>query len=182
MAQKDNKALPKRGAAVQPNNELVAKRKAFLTAVAAGANTVLEFAALPDATPATIEETKDGIVEEIRKDFPDAPKDHVRDALDKAVFEAGANTLPGATTPTAAPAVAAPPVVVENTQVANAPAIGADADDDIDEDTVMANVPKAFKLRLDHHKLIEYKPGAQRMPRAHAEHWYAEANGVTVVE
>lgn len=45
---------------------------------------------------------------------------------------------------------------------------------------VTATVPKAFKLRIDNHVIVDYKPGVQEMPLSHAEHWYSKANGVQV--
>ena len=43
---------------------------------------------------------------------------------------------------------------------------------------VTVTVPKAFKLRIDHHQVVEYKAGVQEMPLEHADHWYAKANKV----
>lgn len=48
-------------------------------------------------------------------------------------------------------------------------------------DTVVANVPKAFKLMDDDGRTHEYGPGQVVMTKEHAEHWYAKANGVTIV-
>lgn len=48
------------------------------------------------------------------------------------------------------------------------------------EDIVMASVPKGFRLTLDTYREVVYEAGAQQMPRSHAEHWYAKANGVKV--
>ena len=47
-------------------------------------------------------------------------------------------------------------------------------------DMVTATVPKAFILRLDHFREIQFKAGVQEMERAHADHWYSKANGVTI--
>jgi hypothetical protein len=47
-------------------------------------------------------------------------------------------------------------------------------------DMVTATVPKAFTLRLDHFREINFKAGVQEMERSHAEHWYSKANGVMV--
>jgi hypothetical protein len=49
-------------------------------------------------------------------------------------------------------------------------------------DMVIAIVPKQFTLNIDHFKTFTYKAGTQRMERAHAEHWWAVANGVTLFE
>ena len=46
------------------------------------------------------------------------------------------------------------------------------------EEMVMATVTKAFRLTLDSYREVVYEPGVQEMPRSHAEHWYAKANGV----
>lgn len=45
---------------------------------------------------------------------------------------------------------------------------------------VTANVPKGFRLTLDDGTQLAYSIGAQLMPQSHAEHWYAQANGVTI--
>lgn len=47
---------------------------------------------------------------------------------------------------------------------------------------VIVMVPKAFKLRMNDHVVIDYPAGAYPMPREHAEHWYAKANKVTIVK
>jgi hypothetical protein len=47
---------------------------------------------------------------------------------------------------------------------------------------VIVMVPKAFKLRMNDHVVIDYPAGAYSMPREHAEHWYAKANKVTIVK
>lgn len=50
------------------------------------------------------------------------------------------------------------------------------------EVTVTVTVPKPFNLRLGHgdENNFQYKAGVQEMPLAHAEHWWAAANGVQV--
>lgn len=49
-------------------------------------------------------------------------------------------------------------------------------------DKVPVEVPQAFGLMLSHHHTEFYKAGAYLMPRAHAEHWYAKAAGVKIIE
>lgn len=44
---------------------------------------------------------------------------------------------------------------------------------------VLVNVPKAFRLRDDATGVVtHYRPGMQRMPEAHANHWYSKQCGV----
>ena len=50
------------------------------------------------------------------------------------------------------------------------------------EAVVHVNVPTPFRLTLDNLQEIQYHVGAQKMPLAHAEHWYAKANGVEIVK
>lgn len=45
-------------------------------------------------------------------------------------------------------------------------------------DEVLATIPKAFKLTDDDHNPHTYPVGTYMMPRDHAMHWYAKANGV----
>lgn len=52
----------------------------------------------------------------------------------------------------------------------------------VDPDKVPVEVPMAFGLMLDHNHTEFYKAGAYLMPRAHAEHWYAKAAGVKIIE
>ena len=56
------------------------------------------------------------------------------------------------------------------------------ADEVTADDSVFVSVPKAFQLRLTHEKVLSIPSGARSMPRAHAEHWYSQANGVTILE
>lgn len=62
----------------------------------------------------------------------------------------------------------------------------ADPDPDVKprkkKDDVKCRVPRAFRLTLDDARVIEIDAGMQFLPRAQAEHWYAAANGVEVVE
>lgn len=54
---------------------------------------------------------------------------------------------------------------------------------DVDHsDTVTVHVPKAFRLTLDAGHMIDVHAGTREMPREHAEHFYAVANGVTIKE
>ena len=79
--------------------------------------------------------------------------------------------------PKATPVVETP--VVETSVVAD-PAPSAAAEGELMDD-VVAEVPKAFTLRIGDQE-IRVQAGAQRMLREHAEHWYAQANGVRVVK
>lgn len=54
----------------------------------------------------------------------------------------------------------------------------ADAAEQAGEELVMATVVKPFRLTLDNYREVVYEPGVQEMPRSHADHWYAKANGV----
>lgn len=47
-------------------------------------------------------------------------------------------------------------------------------------DMVTVVAPRAFKLRLDHFRELDIKAGVQEMERAHADHWYSKANGLTI--
>ena len=47
-------------------------------------------------------------------------------------------------------------------------------------DTVTVTVPKAYKLRIDNHQLIDVAAGIQEMERSHAEHWWSKAQGVKI--
>lgn len=49
------------------------------------------------------------------------------------------------------------------------------------EEIVNVKVPQAFRLTLDSHHEIAYDAHTAKMPKAHAEHWYAKANGVEIV-
>lgn len=49
-------------------------------------------------------------------------------------------------------------------------------------DMVTVVSPRKFILRLDNHRVIEVREGAQEMERAHAAHWYAVANGVKLYD
>lgn len=53
--------------------------------------------------------------------------------------------------------------------------------DENHEDVIMTNVPAAFILTDENHHTHTYSVGGQKMPRSHAEHWYAKARGVTIV-
>lgn len=46
------------------------------------------------------------------------------------------------------------------------------------DDLVTVTAPKAFTLTLDTHQKVQYGAGIQEMPREHADHWWAIANGV----
>jgi hypothetical protein len=47
---------------------------------------------------------------------------------------------------------------------------------------VTVNVPKAFRLTEDSGAVVAYPVGAQKMPESHANHWYAQAHGVTLAK
>jgi len=48
------------------------------------------------------------------------------------------------------------------------------------DDIVTAVVPKNFNLTDNQHRLFEYEAGVIDMPRSHAEHWFAVAQGVSI--
>lgn len=50
------------------------------------------------------------------------------------------------------------------------------------DEEVLAIVPTAFKLQLSPGVIVMYEAGPARMPRSHAEHDYAKANGVTLYD
>lgn len=47
-------------------------------------------------------------------------------------------------------------------------------------DQVLVTIPKAFNLTGDLGEVTRYEIGTREIPRAHAEHWYAEAHGVKI--
>lgn len=51
-----------------------------------------------------------------------------------------------------------------------------------DDPIVTANVVTAFNLTTDDGSIKRYEVGANKMPRSHADHWYAKAHGVKVVD
>jgi hypothetical protein len=56
-----------------------------------------------------------------------------------------------------------------------------DQEIEVDADEIVtAHVPRAFNLTTDDGHTLRISAGSQTMPRAHAEHFYAKANGVTV--
>ena len=50
------------------------------------------------------------------------------------------------------------------------------------EEIVIVNIPKPFIFTDQKHRTFPYKQGAGKMPLSHAEHWYSEAHGVTILE
>lgn len=191
------------GTQTDEGDDPVAKRQAFLQAVAAQVEAVQEVVTAPGTNPDAINAAKEKAVDAICAEFTDAPKDHVRDELERAIMDIDANSLPpgtvlpvkgedGAVVNKAAPAPGPKaPRVIKNDAVANmpapakpaGPAVGGAYDGPIEEDDmVTANVPHAYRVRIDHTTQYEYSAGAQKMPRSHAEHWYSKAHGVTVVE
>ena len=49
-------------------------------------------------------------------------------------------------------------------------------------DMVTVTVPHDYQLRLDNFHMVQYKTGVQEMERAHAEHFYSKAHGVTIYQ
>ena len=49
-------------------------------------------------------------------------------------------------------------------------------------ETVLVQIPKDFKFRDDDHVEHRLQAGVHRIPVAWADHWYVQANGVTVAE
>lgn len=49
------------------------------------------------------------------------------------------------------------------------------------EKLVKVSVPKAFNLTLDDGSTVRYEAGTETMLEEHAEHWYAQANGVEIL-
>jgi len=59
------------------------------------------------------------------------------------------------------------------------PAAPAPAGDELtDANSVIAIVPKAFRLTLSATVVKTFEAGVQRMLTAYADHWFARANGV----
>lgn len=50
------------------------------------------------------------------------------------------------------------------------------------DDVVQVSCPNGFNLTLDDHSQVHYPAGTARMPRAHAEHWYAKNNAVEILD
>ena len=50
------------------------------------------------------------------------------------------------------------------------------------KDIVKVNCPNSFNLTMPDHSLVHYAAGTLKMPREHAEHWYAINNGVEINE
>jgi hypothetical protein len=51
-----------------------------------------------------------------------------------------------------------------------------------DVELVTVVSPRAFSVMLDHGNLFAFTVGAQEVPAAVADHWYAKAHGVTLYE
>ncbi len=51
-----------------------------------------------------------------------------------------------------------------------------------DDPLVMTTVPKAFTLTLDNGTSKHYEAGANKMPKSHADHWYAKAHGTKIAD
>lgn len=45
---------------------------------------------------------------------------------------------------------------------------------------VDVTVPRGFNLQRDDGVTVRYNAGQYQMPKADAEHWYSQANGVTI--
>lgn len=50
------------------------------------------------------------------------------------------------------------------------------------KDVVAVNCPNSFNLTLPDYSSVHYAAGTLKMPREHAEHWYAVNNGVEINE
>ena len=62
------------------------------------------------------------------------------------------------------------------------PETGAEPVDGEFVDMVTVTVPHDYQLRLDNFHMVQYKTGVQEMERAHAEHFYSKAHGVTIYQ
>lgn len=77
------------------------------------------------------------------------------------------------------------PVAKANQNSALAPLSAGDATKrarEAGDDIVDVVVPHAFNLTLADYTVVQYTEATRRMPLSHAEHWYAKAQGVTLVE
>ena len=50
------------------------------------------------------------------------------------------------------------------------------------EPMVQAVISKRFNFRLDDHTLVDVLPGARRVPKSFADHWWARANDVVAID
>jgi hypothetical protein len=70
-------------------------------------------------------------------------------------------------------------------QLAPAPSLSTKSTDEVakelHDDVVDVTVGKAFNLTDDRNVIHTYTLGTRRMPRSHAEHWYAGKHGVKIV-
>ena len=51
---------------------------------------------------------------------------------------------------------------------------------ELHDELVLVTIPKGFTLTDDGHHTFRYEAGPGKMPRTHAEHWYAKKQGVTI--
>ncbi|MDE1867170.1 MAG: hypothetical protein KGI08_05615 [Thaumarchaeota archaeon] len=51
----------------------------------------------------------------------------------------------------------------------------------VDPDLVIAQVLKRYTIVMDDHSTVTHVPGNHPMPRSQAEHFYAKANGTTII-
>lgn len=63
----------------------------------------------------------------------------------------------------------------------DAPAVVREVKKDLAAGEVLVLVPNAFTLTDDDHVKHNYTTATRRMPRRHAEHWFAQAQGVQVI-
>lgn len=131
----------------------------------------LEVPAPPDVPTSTVEQAT-------APDVPAPPAETNTDAPDETIVEVKAPWEVPAPFPVndpqvpahiegAIPTPAAPEVLVV---------------EKVKTDMVTVTVPQGFELTIDHNTTITIKPGIQEMDKAHANHWYAIANGVVIYE
>lgn len=78
---------------------------------------------------------------------------------------------------------AAAPAVAKNAAPRRQLSPGAAVDESKEDPSlVLVTVPHDYRLTIDAHHEVHYKAGTQRMPKEHAEHWYTQAHGVTLVQ
>lgn len=71
---------------------------------------------------------------------------------------------------------------VDPTTIANRSMAGYKGEPIGDEEQVEVDIPHAFKLTDDGHVTHDYSAGHHSIPRSHAEHPYAIANGVKLLD
>lgn len=75
-------------------------------------------------------------------------------------------------------------VVAQQEAATTAPVVEAKPESILEkiEDFVIAVIPRSFLLRLTHEDVVQMNAGTQKLPRAHAEHWYSRLHGVKIVD